>query len=206
MKMAILSFYFYKGLKHNRIAIQTIYFWPTDWGHLRTLLVEVATKIWHEHHENQNMIVSLERHLPGKYSVLWAKNGYNTSHVRIRRSIEFSCILNYNPLNRKLSVKAGAFGPHLMNCLYDYRTLERKLTPKIPPVLPKPSERATGDLRLLLLNPSNSFHTDYSKIPNLSYDTTNSPCKQFSYQKMDTRIYMPKGSKIMEEDSETKGK
>jgi hypothetical protein len=199
IKTVILSFYFYKGLKHKRIAIQTIHSWPTDWINLKGLLNEVAIKIWHEHNESQNLIVSLERHLPGKYTVKWKKSGYNTDKIPFRRSCEFSCKISFNPLNRKLRVREASFGPHLMSCLYDYRSIERELPPRVPPVLPKESERATGDLRLLLVQPSNSFHADYSRRENLIYGEPNLQAGHTSYQKTDARSYLPKDLPIVEE-------
>jgi hypothetical protein len=198
--MVILSFYYYKGIRHKRVAIQTIHNWPNDWGNLRDLLIEVAIKIWNEHSENQNLIISLERHLPGKYTVKWKKNGYDTDHIRFRRSCEFTCKITFNPLNRKLKVAGPSFGPHLLNsCLYDYRTLERQHPPRVPLVLPKPSERETGDLRLLLVQPSNGPHANYDRTPTPNYGDSNLQARHHSYQKTGTISYLPKDLRIIEE-------
>jgi hypothetical protein len=200
--LAILTFYFYKGLRHIRIPINTIYSWPSDWIHLKELLREVAIKIWQEQHFKEGMIVTLEHHLSGKYVMRWQKGGYKPTHVRYRRSVEFSCKLDFNPLTWKVKVKEANFGPYLMCCLFDYRRMERGLIPRVPPILPKESQ-ITGDLKLLAIQPSNCFHADYSRIENLSYGYPNVQEPHLCYQKIDTRSYLPKNLQFSEEN-ETK--
>lgn len=198
--MPILTFYAYKGTKHHRIALHTIYDWPSDWAYLKELLTECAMTLWNEHNL-ATVLMTLELHLPGKFTWKTKPGAYSPMRVRFRREVEWSGRVCFNHKTQETTVDQCVFGPHLMLMSSDYYA-ERGIRYRVPSLIPKMHQNL-GDPKSLLMEPSGVRYADYSRQPRGPYDfSEEQQKKRLPYEPLCERKYLPEGLKIREESKE----
>jgi hypothetical protein len=196
--MPIMSFYAYRAVKHKRIAILTLTDWPTDWQHLKTLLGECAFKLYMEYHVT-DVVMTLELHLPGKFTRKTEPGTYREIRVRYRREVEWTGRLQFNLKTTEVTVDQCSFGPHLWMFASDYYA-ERGVHYRSPPLIPKTLQKP-GDPKALLMDPSGVRYADYSRQPVGGYDFRDKAQKKHRmYEPPCESIYLPENFQIREEE------
>jgi len=196
--MPIMSFYAYKAVKHRRIALLTINDWPTDWQHLKSLVAECSVKAYQEYKVTA-VLMTLELHLPGKFTKATKPGSYREIRVRYRREVEWSGRLRYNPKTTETTVDQCSFGPHLWLLASDYYE-ERGIKYRSPSLIPK-ALPAPGDPKALLMDPSGVRYADYSRQPEGPYTfSEKTPKKRSQYDQISESIYLPEEFQIREEE------
>jgi hypothetical protein len=112
--------------------------------------------------------MTLELHLPGKFTKATKPGSYREIRVRYRREVEWFGRLRYNPKTTETTVDQCSFGPHLWPLASDYYE-ERGIKYRSPSLIPK-ALPAPGDPKALLMDPSGVRYADYSKQPEGPYD------------------------------------
>jgi hypothetical protein len=100
--MVVLSFFLVEiraGEPWRRVWLGKAEGYPTDWIELKTRLTELMHQVYVEHGMTE-AIISLERHLPGRYTVRQAEN-YVLKKVPTIKEDEAYFRLEFGPKKKK---------------------------------------------------------------------------------------------------------
>lgn len=166
--MPLLTFYALLGRRGTRVPIASVDRWPTDWLHLKRLLVEVMKRVHTEHKQAEAEIV-LEQHLSGKFFVQTSRGRYSQRKVRYKREYEAFVKVRFNPKNDAIHVVHASFGPALMHVASDYWRMERNIRYRSPPLIPREHQSILENPKLILMEQSAMRYADYSQTPKTCY-------------------------------------
>jgi hypothetical protein len=191
--MPSLTFYAYKGAKHNRVAIHQLNHFPTDWQDLKDHLLTCALKLWHEHKIDTEILLTLEQHLGGKYVEKTRRGGFRPIKVHWQRGLEWTGRLTFNSKTQEITVDNCRFGQNLISLATDYYA-ERGIKYRAPSVIPKMHQNLT-DTKSLLMEPSAARYADYSRRQHSPYDRSSEKEKKKRSVYGSSRVerkYLPK--------------
>jgi hypothetical protein len=105
--MAIYTIYAYIGKHNTRIAVHTFNGEPLDYLDLKSSLLEAAKQIYFTQEHQTVTLISLERHLPGRYKR--GTTSYRSSRIRYRRQPQFRAQLTYQHNTNTVKVEKAQF-------------------------------------------------------------------------------------------------
>jgi hypothetical protein len=205
--MTQYTIYAYIGEKHRRHPCLTISNLPVAWFGIKEIVKDAAIILFNDKHES-NGILSIEKHLSGAYKLAWHQAGYSRKRLYFKRNIEFSCKFEFNPRTKEMKMANVQFGPTLLfaGALEDYRRIERGVWKMPSSCIPKSHENMLGNTKSLLMEPSATRYSDYSRAEKLIYqEGAERQMKWQSYDKAVSRRYMPKSLQLQEEHEAGEG-
>ena len=117
-----------------------------------------------------------------------------------------SCKAKFDPHTQKVQIASPSFGPDLIECLQDYRRIERgvwKLPSSVIPQADQGINEGDKSTKKLLMQPSDARYADYTKTPTLIYqEWPEKLAKWQSYDRVPKRAYMPKPLQLEEQSEE----
>jgi len=167
--MVLLSFYLLEirpGEPWRWTWLHSIDHVPTDWIELKMMLEEIMWQVYVEHRRTE-AIITLERHMRGRYTVRRSSR-YGLERIPTKREGSGWFRVEFNPKTRGITVKEANFGYDLSHLREDFYFFERGRQYQLPPLIPK-EHMNLNDPRSFLMEPSALRYTDYSRSPNLQY-------------------------------------
>lgn len=215
--MPIGTFYAYLGKNHIRHPILTIANLPYSYDSLKDLLLEVGKIVYFEKGEITECDLSFELHLTGREVTagpsnpaklpqeanpnLFKKGTYQTANVRWKRSPEFQCKLLYNHLTQTIIVKNASFGSHLYRTMLDDYQIEHGKKFRVPPIIPRSQQFLRGNLKAILMQPTDMTPQNYDEPPQLTYsENTQNNEPRTPYAETLEMSYEDKGTRTFLED------
>lgn len=125
--MVLLSFYLVEikpGEPWRRTWLCSIDYVPTDWIELRMMLEELMWQIYIEHGRRTEAIITLERHLRGRFTMRRSRR-YDLEKIPTKREDMGWFRLEFKPKTREITVKEASFGYHLRHLREDFHFYER---------------------------------------------------------------------------------
>ena len=148
-----------------RIPIGKLDRLPDDWIQLKTHLAEAMKRLYIERRQTR-AVVSLERHMGGKSTTMFAPGTYIERKVRYARQPEAVLEVEFNPTTDRVEkVYEANFGYSLRNVATDYWDIERNIRWRSPPIIPKDHKSYLEDPSQILREPSSTRYADYSRTP-----------------------------------------
>ena len=179
--MVLLSFYMVEpriGKPWRRFHLLSIDHYPSDWLELKQLLQEIM-EIIHLEHDKTEAYISVERHLPGTFTVRRTSR-YRQEKVPFKREAEGFFRVEFNPKKREIYVREASFAYHLSRLRDDFRYYERGREYELPPLIPKEHQNL-NDPRSLLMDPSATRYADYSRKPTEIYAFNDDEKRAYGY-------------------------
>jgi len=168
--MVLLSFYLVEikpGEPWRRTWLCSIDHVPTDWIELKIMLEELMWQVYMEHGHGTEAIITLERHVRGRFTVRRSRR-YGFERIPTKREDMGWFRLEFNPKTREITVKEASFGYNLSHLREDFYLYERDRQYRLPPLIPR-EHMNLNDPRSFLMEPSALRYTDYGRKPNSLY-------------------------------------
>jgi len=166
----VLSFYLVEikpGEPWRRTWLCSIDHVPTDWIELKMMLEEVMWQVYIEHGRRTKAIITLERHVRGRFTMRRSRR-YGFERIPTKREDMGWFRLEFKPKTREITVKEASFGYNLSHPREDFYFYERDRQYRLPPLIPR-EHMNLNDPRSFLMEPSALRYTDYSRKPNPLY-------------------------------------
>ena len=166
----VLSFYLVEiklGEPWRRTWLCSIDHVPTDWIELKMMLEELMWQVYIEHGHRTEAIITLERHVRGRFTVRRSRR-YTFERIPTKREDMGWFRLEFNPKTREITVKEASFGYNLSHLREDFYLYERDRQYRLPPLIPR-EHMNLNDPRSFLMEPSALRYTDYGRKPNSLY-------------------------------------
>ena len=164
----LLTFYAVLMPRRKRIPVASIDDYPNDWIEVKTILKEIARKIYVEYNQVET-IFFLERHMPGKFFVGFTSGSYIQEKVRYKRMKEAFFKVEYNPLSDSIEKIQASFSFNLSQVAAEYSEIEKGRRWKTTPLIPRDHKSFLEDPRQIIKEPSTTRYADYSRQPKNLY-------------------------------------
>jgi len=190
--MPLLTFYAFAGFRNSKIPILTLERFPSDWFELKSVLLEVARKLFMDYGVAEAQL-SMEKHLPGRKVWRPRIGSYIPSPFGFRRGFEAYFKITYNPTADALTVSQATFNVQLMSLANDYLAYEKGVKYRVSPLIPKAHKTLLEKPEAVLEELSTIRYPDYSRTAKLKYYAENDPQVHSHF-----RTYLSLGEKLHE--------
>jgi len=192
-----------RGHKVSYVAVSEFYEVLTDYEHLKSVLLDAAKRVYHEHEHQTVTEISIDRHLSGKY--IQGMVSYRQSRIRYQRQPAFKATIIYNPKIDSVRVEKAQFlAPETWNMRDDYRR-EHGRKWVLPAVVPAGLEKSLNNPALLFVDLNPVKNLSYGAPPENSYGSSEEKHHQTgSYASIPQGMYAPSGWQTVETDKAEK--
>jgi hypothetical protein len=176
------------GRRRTRIPLGSLDHYPTDWLELKMMLRDVMERA-HIEFKQDEAVVFLERHKPGKFVVATKRGGYTQQKVHFRREYEAVFKARYNVREGSVEVVQTFFTGHLQHLVAEFMDMERGIKYRSPPLIPREHQNILQNPKTMLMEQSATRYADYSRTPRPIYGRKDEEEPRLQYRPRATLQY-----------------